>query len=603
MLILKKGLRNDPIIRPDRERWPLATRRAFIKSMGAGAFLGAIARYQKARAIIPLGGSVSTPGFYPTGHWVPAVVPFGNSYLASTLIYPRPDTETASWAAIHWMFYDGSHSVADRTPLVLRGGAYPWVFQIITAPTAAGAALGASYWQANWTIADALAAEYGMLICTPTGTFSAGEFQIRCWAQDGTYADIEFTKSTIAGYNATSGEGIVFLDPVNGTDPGSYPSSGTINTYTTPIKTLNWAFGSAKGDVTYPNAHLKLFATGVVDTFPQNSTYGIQPVVNASPMAISSVSTQANIDAGEPSGSTLSGTFMAFDLQNGSTDHFFDNLECTGGNQSASNYWRFFSAPDGQRLIRATWNEISFPNPWIGTAPNDNAGPIVLEATTTPALHNYIAVRGCSCTNAAASSNTVALFETYNCQYGCAELLIGTNSDAPGICALKESVQDFTIQSCWADSGTNLVKGLFWDGGLGNGGVVTNNIEMRYLYAIGNGGNAWPIWLNELAGGSAATQQHWVYRCSVIGSMGLYYISGIGPLDYSVCAIQYASGFGPFMINSGGGYNSGTAIASLPSGVSYSGDQSFIGTGSIINPSTGAFEPGYTAGTVGAPIA
>ena len=603
-LILKRGLKNDPLIRPDRNRYPLATRRAFLKAVGAGAFISTLAKYHKGRAKLARGGvtSFTSPGFYPSGHWVPAVVPFGNSYLASTLIYPRPDSETTAWARHHWMFYDGAHSVPTRIPMIARGGAYPWVDELITAPAAAGAVLQASYWEANWTIAEALAAEYGMLICTPTGTFSAGEFQIRRWGQDGTYIDIEFTSSTIAGYNATAGEGIVFLDPVNGTDPGSYPSSGTINNYTTPIKTLAWAFGAAKGDVTYPNATLALFATGVIDTFAQDPTYGIQPVVNASPMAIIGVpGATPNIDAGESGGGTISGTNMGFDLQNGSTDHFFDNVECTGGNQASAN-WRFFSAPAGQQLIRATWNELSFPNPWPGTDPTDNAGPIELDNPGSTVSHNYIAVRGCGSSGALAGSNTLALFETYNCQYGCVELCIVTNSAADGAVALKESVRDFTIQSFWADSGENAVASLFWTGCLGS--YETQNIEIRYSYAIGPGttSNSWVITLNLLAGGSSLAGLHWVYRVSIIGGMGLEYESGIGPFDYSVSAIQYNSSEDPFMINSGEGYTK-TPIASLPSGVSYSGDQSFIGTGSIINPSTGAYETGYTAGTVGAPIA
>jgi hypothetical protein len=357
--------------------------------------------------------------------------------------------------------------------------------------------------------------------------------------------------------------------------------------------------------VTYPNATLVILGTGTIPTFAPNATFGIGPVPNASPMAIiGQPGITTNIDAGESGGGTISGTNMAFDLQNGSTDHFFDNIECTGGNQSSAN-WRFFSAPAGQQLIRGTWNEVSFPNCWAGTAPTDNAGPIELDNpdTSSDVSHTYIGVRGCSSTNATSSSNNTALFETYNCQYGCVELCVVTNSQASGGIGLKEATQDFTIQNCWVDSGTTDVVNLFWTGCLGV--YETQNIEMRYCYAIGagNSGNSWVMTMNVLAGGSSLVGQHWIYRCSLIGGMGMQYESGIGPLSYSVCAIQYNTSNDPFMINSGSGFTK-TPIASLPSGVTYNGSQACIGTGSIINPATGNFESafGSNAGLIGAPM-
>jgi hypothetical protein len=606
LIILKRGLRNDPEYRAPKVL-SFISRRQMIQGAAAGVICATMSRTAKS-AIGAAGRSTGGigsgfNGYYPSGHWEAAVVPFGNAYLNTVLISPRPDTETSSWAQHRWHFYDGSHPVTTRIPLIMRGGSYPWVWQIISAPAAAGASLGALIWQPNWTIAQALAADYGMLLCNPTGTYSAGAFQIRGNSQDGTYVDIEFTASTIAGYNATAGEGIIFLDPVNGTDPGSYPASGTINTYTTPIKTLAWAFGAAKTDVTYPNAHLKIFSTGTVDTFAQDATFGIAPYVGYSPMAISSVSTTANIDAGESGGATLSGTNMAFDLQNASPDLFFDNIECTGGNQASAN-WRYFSAANGQYLARPTFNNLSFPNTWAGTAPTDNACPIELDNPSAPNTnsHTYVGVRGCSSTNAPSTANNNAVFETFSAQYGCVELCTATNTRAPAF-ALKASVRDFTVQACWADSGSYTgVSSLFWAGGYPEGSPVlpTNNIEIRHCYAMG-GGRCWPITLNLSA--DANSQTHWVYRCTVSGAMGIYYNSANGPFDYTDCAIQYQSGDGPFMINSGSGYTE-VAIASLPAGVSYSGSQAAIGTSGILN-SDGTFTTAYAAdnGLIGAPIA
>src|SRR6185312_10999514 len=223
----------------------------------------------RARGLILMGGvAAAAAGFYPSGHWVTPPFPWisGGDQTAFQM-YPRSDSETNAFARHRVMFYDGVTTFVNAIPIITRGGAFPYVYQLMAAPP--GTYLGATYWQPNWTVSQALAAGYGMLYCQPVGSFSGATFWVRVWDQTHSYLDIIWTASTTSTWNATTGVGFVVLDPVNGVNPSSY---STIPSMSSPMKTMNWAFGNAQGDTTYPNAIIILRGSGATPLFAQDST-------------------------------------------------------------------------------------------------------------------------------------------------------------------------------------------------------------------------------------------------------------------------------------------------------------------------------------------
>lgn len=427
---------------------------------GAAAIVAAMGRYQRAHAGIGAIGRSSAGvgsgfnGYYPSGHWINS--PLGslsNTNQTASQIYPRPDTETSTYARHRWMFYDGSHVFKNIVPIIGRLGAFPWVYELITAPAAAGAAMGGTIWQPGWSIAQALAAGYGDLECTCTGAFSAGAFTVRMHDQAGNYNDFTFTSSTIAGYDATNGGGFVFLDPVGGTDPGSYPASGVINTISSPIKTMPWAYGATQGTVTYPNAILVCRA-GTIPLFSQGADYGIQSTVNCGPQSIITMPG----DAACIMDITNSGVHDAFDIQSNANDEYFDGFSFTGTMASAS-VFRYFSSPTGQMQHRFTARNISAPNVYAGTNPTDNASLFTFDdpsGGTNPGVRNYIALKGCSESNRQnLAANSFALFDMYKNQYVVAELCtVTSNYSTAGCMFQKASIQDSTVRCCLVTTGT-----------------------------------------------------------------------------------------------------------------------------------------------------
>ena len=106
----------------------MVNRRQMIKSAAAAATVLAMPRYAFA-------GSAFN-GFYPAGSWMPAKQPM-------IQVYPRPDSETNTWARHRWAYYDGVNAVQYKIPLGVSFGAFPYVFQLLSGPP--GMTIGATY--------------------------------------------------------------------------------------------------------------------------------------------------------------------------------------------------------------------------------------------------------------------------------------------------------------------------------------------------------------------------------------------------------------------------------------------------------------------------
>ncbi len=174
--------------------------------------------------------AIGVTGFYPAGHYTPAKMPL-------SLVYPRPDTETATYARHRKAYWDGTNAVEYQVPVGVQFGAPPFVFQLLAGPP--GMTIGATVWQSGWTFAQAIAANYGVVLWTPQGNISSswsGTVTVRVYSQDyqtdaTQYVDVSWSLAT-----SSSLSDFIFVDPVNGLDTNN-------GAYSTPLQTFEPIYG------------------------------------------------------------------------------------------------------------------------------------------------------------------------------------------------------------------------------------------------------------------------------------------------------------------------------------------------------------------------
>jgi len=272
------------------------------------------------------------PGYYASGHYTTGPFPFATTPQAQLQIHPRPDSERSAYSLYSLAYYNPATKIGMpyQRPVCLRGGSPPHVFVLMAGPP--GMIMKAGNWQPGWEIADAIAAGYGDVYWVPdrVGTWKVW---VRAFDQESTgsapsFIDITWTVSTIAGYDATNQLGYVFLDPVHGVDPPSYPTSGVIDTYSAPIQSLEWAFGPNHAtSVTYPNAVLVILS-GTVPAFAQDRFYGLNFNAGFGPTALlgwPGASPAPTLDL------TNAGVNRGFDINNNTHDFALGMLSMANG--------------------------------------------------------------------------------------------------------------------------------------------------------------------------------------------------------------------------------------------------------------------------------
>lgn len=504
----------------------------------------------------------------PIGHYTPAKFPLLNTTgQRNTQIYPRPDSETAAPARHHWMLLNSNFpNFPNLITLGLRGGAPPFNWVIMQAPP--GTTIDASQWQPGWDNTQALAAGYGRVRHIPQSAYTNQTFWVRGYDQDGTWNDFIWTASTVSGYyfNATTpadSYGFIVIDPVNGVDPTSYPSTtGLIDTTDAPIKTLNWSFSATAGAQTYPNAYL-ISRAGTLPTFAQDATNGITVSPGVTPSGVIQYPGEmTTVDM------TVSGTGSGFYC--GGKSLFFQCFHVSNGNTTGPNFKQI-------RLIYPTTHlvvdSVQFPYAISQPSSTDNAGAIEFAAQTS-GLHMYAFINGVSLTNTKnPGSNQFALHDFYTTQYALTQF--SSVSGSPMSCFnAKTSISDWTLQFCDIVDASG--GAYAWQGGYQYTGnpllLPNNNLEYRYCnllgggVSVGVGPNGSALWLNGT--GYGYTAGLYVYRCTLNGAVA-YYHNSANSLRLEDCAIQYGvSSTEPFQINTGSGYVA-TAIANLPAEISY----------------------------------
>jgi len=589
-MILRKGLRNDPIIRPDRNRWPLATRRAFLASMGAGAFLAANRRgLASIGAVGRAAGGVGSggTGFLPSGHWVAAK-------QAGILIYPQANASVNSWARHLNFYWDATYGSFDQPiPLGVAFGAYPVIWSIITAPAALGVRLGSPTWVANGTSYGG----YGDLIVHPTGTVTNGTITIQGTFQDGAIVQASWNASTTSSTsvfifaNADTGG-----DTNNGDFGHPLQLGGTSNFE--PVYTA-----TSGGNSPYGTAAIILRgATNTYNVYQQLTEWGIGLYGGRNPVTIIGYPGETATINLNNAGQGAQG--CAFNAAGNAQDFFFQNLTFTGGNAASVNETGFYF---GALAARITGHNLSFPNVFPGTNPTSSgASEFTFDDPSsgfpTP-LHTYIYLKGISETNRpSVGSNNTAILTIYKAQYGLVEFSSATGNAGDYGYRLKAAAIDWTVQTS-ISTGT---CGWGFSTGDQTNNTMADRIEYRYNTGQNTSGSQFILGFNQLAMTSNGT--HWAYRNSLDGAARGYFNSGTGPYVFERNAInfhgnaqaimlpQWTGGILPTNVTNDGTQNGTESVSQAATGVLDT--TTLLLTGAYANPPSG----GGILGTYGAQI-
>ncbi len=302
-------------------------------------------------------------GMLAPGQFIPAKMPLS----AARVVLPRPDAETSTRA-----YHRNAHiSLPYELPIVVQGGAWPFVYELVSAP--AGAVLGRNYGDAD----------YGILRWAPTqnGPFA---FTVRVRDQDG--ASVQFSWSGVVG-----SDWVRFVDAVNGSD-----TSGT-GALSQPWRSLAHAYANtADGRAlclragTYqslPNAAMSIATNKIASLI---GWPGELPVIDCT---------------------TQSAQSEMFAWYN-SSDTFVSHIRMFGGSTTAANP-RYFSSLNVNH--RCYQYRIFFDSPLPGTAPDDNNSCLFLGNGGGQRL--YVAQVHCTFQNLPYNRNGFSGIDTYATRY------------------------------------------------------------------------------------------------------------------------------------------------------------------------------------------
>lgn len=410
-------------------------------------------------------------GLLPAGQFVPAKMPLS----PERVVLPRPDAQTSTRA-----YHRNAHvGVPYELPIVVQGGSWPFVFELIDAPP--GATLGRNYGDPG----------YGILRWTPSanGPFN---FTVRVRDQDG--GSVQFSWSGVVGT-----AWLRFVDATVGSD-----STGN-GSLAMPWRTLAHAYTQVQD-----GGGLCLRA-GQYQAATESMNIAVSGGTGAGRVGslIGWPGESVQIDC-----STLNAWHFAW---YNSSDTYVAHLGFLNGPSGQANPRYFGSLNVNHRCYQY---RLSFDSPALGTSAgggDDNNSCLFLGAGG--AVREYVAQVHCTFRRLPFTNNGFSAIDTYQTRY----LVVADNVfEAPTATQTAQHAiwikgweqEDVTIR------GNRWTQG--WDGGLidltmsgANGSFTTRRIEVCYnllLTRDGNGGLGVGVGATSSGG---ARGPIWVYRNTI----------------------------------------------------------------------------------------
>jgi hypothetical protein len=517
----------------------MVNRRQVIKSAAAAATVLAMPKYASALSAFN--------GFYPAGNWIPAKQPM-------IQVYPRPDSETNTWARHRWAYYDGVNAVQYTIPLGVSFGAFPYVYQLLSGPP--GMTIGATVWQSGWSFAQAAAAGYGYLQWTPTGSVSGATVSVLVTDQQMKTLTITFTVST-----SSAPSRFIFVDAVNGNDSGA----GSISA---PLKTFNKVLGGYASALCY-------FRSGTYTFTATGNTSGENYCLIG---GASQPSAYMGFPGDTPPVITMTSGILATKT---GPDLFMQGLNPNGYDASSLNARFFWATGAGNDSARQTFDNNVWSNSGVNTG-GSNATGYFIDGNDVSSLIPYTFINNCSETNRVSSSaaNSYGGCSFYGAinplVQGCS--IVQSGLQMGGCFYFKSDVQNGCMRGNTANVGSGLITHTCdWGQENVTSPPSTTNGESCYNTMIAT--SYISMWL----GNTFSLGPLWVYRNSIIGAPAFITTGSGGPYTVGSNAVQ--------------------GITSLPSGITDGGNNLLVASGLL--DSNGNLTASYASylGTVGAQIA
>lgn len=178
-------------------------------------------------------GTTQTSWQLATDHYIPAK-------MVPNIIHPRPDSETI----IHARHRKAPSAIEWRCPIVVQGGAWPFRYELVTAP--AGATIGETL-PSDW-LTNGLQ-NYGVIVW-PSPTVGQHNWTVRVTDQDGTVVTRSWAMQVYDRENTTH---FIFVNAATGSNSNS-------GAYSSPKLNFAGWYGTDKNDSTHDNKQAFYFS-------------------------------------------------------------------------------------------------------------------------------------------------------------------------------------------------------------------------------------------------------------------------------------------------------------------------------------------------------
>lgn len=348
------------------------------------------------------------------GHWVPAKMPM-------TVVHPRPDDETQTWARARVAHPDFRYEI----PVGVQGGAWPFLYELVQAPD--GAEIGQVYGQDN----------YGVVTWDPTDS-NTQTFEVRITDQD-------LETITMTWTVAVDPAPFVFVDGDNGDDAGT----GEIDD---PLRTFSGWYLDDVDDNTY--AERILVFRESTDPYLMSG----DPVQSNNNCRISSATKPIVWIAYPDESPVLDASQSKVFVQAPRADLYISGLRFEHGRQDVANAQFFWVTAAGDRIT--FWrNEYVDLGP--GEIGNDNTGPVFISGTGPEKF--YILTKDNLYEDIANEGFNGHFFEVYRSTYVLYEEEVARNSNSGAGWFPKGAIANITVRNNTAVDGVSgrMVSGSF----------------------------------------------------------------------------------------------------------------------------------------------
>ncbi|WP_428738784.1 hypothetical protein [Sulfurimonas sp.] len=364
--------------------------------------------------------------------------------MSMTVIHPRPDSETNSWAR-NRNAYPG---LRYELPIGVQGGAWPFFYQIIDGPN--GASIGEMYGEEN----------YGVITWTAPSVEGEHNFTVRVTDQEYHYVDINWSVNV---NKAT----FVFLDKDNGNDT----NDGTLEA---PLKTFAGMYHVDTDDTTY--------AQKILVVRESNESYQlIGHTANNGNVRLNSTK-KPIVWIAYPDESPVFDASQAKILTEKPYDDFYmGGIRFEHGRQDVNNAHFFWVAAVGDRI---TFFQNYFYDLGPGVKGNDNTGPVFISRTKSEsnisvnAPKHYILAKQNTYDEIRNKGYNGQYFEFYTTKYVLIEEEVAKNSDSSAGWYAKGAISHTTMR---ANTAVDNVYGQQMGGSYGEeSGEVPHDFEFCY---------------------------------------------------------------------------------------------------------------------------